>query len=158
MRADVSGGSSHQVAVLEDFAEFAGRLHGTKQSQLRFRRRILEFEQPFHVLPRQAGAGADQVLDQNFLRGFGVAQFECGIDVNDRLVPLQLLLVDEFGKQQRRHTLRVRRSHKQNVLVDAFGLAEFAHSESTLVYNLAAIDERHRNAGDAEFLHRCFHK
>src|ERR1039458_8703525 len=78
----------------------------------------------------------------------GVAQFECGIDVNDRLVPLQLLLVDEFGKQQRRHTLRVRRSHKQSVLVDAFGLAEFAHSESTLVYSLANNVERNRNAGD----------
>ena len=94
--ANVSRGCRHHIAVLKDFTKLAGRLHGPKQSQGRFRRCILEFEYPFQILARQSGARADQVLDENLFRGFRVAQFKAWVDVDHRLIPLQLFLVDQF--------------------------------------------------------------
>src|SRR4030095_15226200 len=71
-----TGGTREQIRVLEHLAELAGRLHRSERGEGAFRRDSFELEPPFHVLPRQAGARADQMLDEYASRGIGVAQLE----------------------------------------------------------------------------------
>ena len=76
MRANISGGGGHHVAVLKNFAELTRGLHGSQEREFGFRGCILEFEQPLQILSRNSRAGADQILDENFFCSIGVAQFE----------------------------------------------------------------------------------
>src|ERR1017187_10876929 len=76
MRADVAGGGRHQITVLENFTEAACRLHGAEQGQGAFRRGVLEFENPLEVLARKAGAGANEMLHENFACYVGITELE----------------------------------------------------------------------------------
>ena len=98
-------------------------------------------EQPLEVLPRHAGARADEVLHEHLLRRRGVAELERWVELRDRLVPAQLLLVDELGEQERRQRLRVRRGDEQRVRVDRVGLAQLLHAEAARPDDLPAVDE-----------------
>ena len=114
---------------------------------------LLVLEEPLQVLPRQARAGADEVLHQHLLRGGGVAELEGRVDLRDRLVPAQLLLVHQLGEEERRHRLRVRRGDEERVRVDRVRLAQLVDAEAALVDDLAAVDEAKADAGDVELLH-----
>ncbi len=99
VRANVSRSRRHQIAVLKDFAKLAGRLHGSQQGHLGFRRCFLEVEQPLQVLSRQSRAGADQVLDQNFFRGVRIAQPEAREHVDYWFIPLDLVVGDQLRRR-----------------------------------------------------------
>src|SRR5208337_446347 len=86
----------------------------------------------FEILPGHPGTGADQILDEDLLCGLRVAEFEARIGLGHRLIPPQLLLVDPLRP------------------------AELAHAKSALIYDLAAIDQRHACTRDSKFLHGAF--
>ena len=69
-------------------------------------------------------------------------QTKAWIDLGDRLIPVELSLVDQFGQEEGGHALSVRRHHEQRVGVHWRGLAELAHADATLEDHLAMIDER----------------
>jgi hypothetical protein len=112
MRTHVTGGRSHQVAVLKDFAEAAGRLHGAEQCKGRSWGVALEPKNPFQILPGQASAGTDQVFDFNLARRVDIAEFERWVNLNHGLIPLKLLRIYQAGQQQRGHALGVGGRHK----------------------------------------------
>ena len=100
------------------------------------------------------GAGADEVLDQHLLRGVGVAELERGVDLGDRLVPAQLLLVDQLARAAASSCALVFDAiDEERVRVDLVGLAQLAHAEAALVDDLAVVDEARPDAGDVELLH-----
>src|SRR5207245_7347404 len=100
MGAGVSGGCGHQVGVLEEFAELRSRLHGAEESERVLRRHLAVFEEPLHVLPRHAGAGADEVFNKYAPGGIGVAELEGGEERGDGRIPGEAMLVDEPGEHE----------------------------------------------------------
>ena len=117
-----------------------------------------EFENPLEVLAWQAGAGADQVLDEHAPRGVGIAELERRVHLRDGLLPIELLRIHQPRQQKRRQRLRVGSGDEQRVLVDGIGLAELADAQSPLEHHLAAIDEAERDPGHAELFHTAFEK
>src|SRR5579884_695510 len=158
MRADVSGGGSHEIAVLEDLAILAGRLHRPEKRQRGFGRRVLEFKNPFQILARQAGAGADEILDQNVTRRVGVSQFETRINFSDGLVPAKLPFIHQLGEQQGGHAFGVRGRHEQRVLVHRSRLAKLAYAKAAFEDHFSVVRKSERSAGNAELAHRLLHK
>ena len=152
-RTDISRRGRHEVAVLEDLAEVARRLHGPEEFQCRRRRRLPVLEEPLHVLAGHAGARADEMLHEHLTRRSGVAELECRVHVGDGLVPAQLLLVHELGEEQRRHCLGVGRGDEERIGVDLVRFAELLHPEAALEDDLPAIDQAEADARHTELLH-----
>jgi hypothetical protein len=53
----------HEIRVLEQFTELGGRLHGPKKIKRVLGRDFSEFKEPFKILARHPGAGADRMFD-----------------------------------------------------------------------------------------------
>src|SRR6185295_11245764 len=94
--------AGQRVRVLKHVAELASRLHRRQRLQRELWRHILELEQPFEVLPRQACARADQVFHEYAARRVGVSQLERWQEGGYWRVPRELPLVDELPEHQRR--------------------------------------------------------
>ncbi len=147
-----AGGPGHRVRVLEQLAELARRLHRPEGRERLVGRHAPELEDPLEVLPRQAGAGADELPDEHLLRRFGVAQLERGQEARDRRVPGQLALGDEAREQQRGERLGVGRDHEERVAVDLRRLAELAHAVAPGEDELSVLDDPERDSRNAELL------
>ncbi len=65
---------SHQIGILEEFTEFGCWLHGAEQGHRALGGHLSVIEEPFQVLTRHSGAGADQVFYQDAARCLGVAE------------------------------------------------------------------------------------
>ena len=74
--AEESGRRRHRIGVLEQLAELARRLHRPEHGHRLLGREALELEEPLKILPRHAGARADEVLDQDLVRDLRVAELE----------------------------------------------------------------------------------
>ena len=146
---DESCRAGERIRILEHLAELRRRLHRRQCLQRALGRHVLELEQPFEILPRQARARADQVLDQHPTRRVGVAKLEGWQKGRDRRVPRELALVHELGQHQCRQGLRVRRDHEEGVGIRCRGAAQLAHAESPREDDLAVLYQSHRNAWHA---------
>ena len=62
------------VGVLEHLSKFARWLHRRKRFHHALRRKIPVFQQPFHVLPRQARTGTNQVFHENLAGGLRISK------------------------------------------------------------------------------------
>src|SRR5208337_3212972 len=147
MSSRISARRGHQIGILEEFAEFRCRLHGAKQSHSALGSHLAVVEDPFQILARHSGAGADQVLDEHAVRGFGVAKLEAREQFDDRGVPGDPVLVDQFGKKQRRHRLGIRGDHKQRATVWLLRTAQLLNTETTSEYDLASLHHAESDAG-----------
>src|SRR5687767_11708452 len=76
---------------------------------------VSEFEQHLQVLSRHAGAGTDEVFDEDSAGRVRISELERGQETGRWSVPAELLLIDQFGEHQRREAFRIRRD-------DVFGV------------------------------------
>jgi hypothetical protein len=137
--------------------ELARGLHRRQEVHRTLRRVLAVLEDPLKVLPRKAGAGADEVLDEDLARGVRVAEPEAGVGLRDGHVPGELALVDELG-EEKRGPLRVRGHPEERVLVNTRRLAHLLHAEAALEDDLAPVDERDGCTRHARILHRRLDK
>ena len=80
--ADETRRRGHEVAVLEDLAELARRLHRAEQLQRGHGRRLAELEEPLEILPRHPVHAHTRCFTCTWLRGRGVAELEGRIDLD----------------------------------------------------------------------------
>src|ERR1700733_3212163 len=150
VRPGISRSRGHKIGVLEEFAEFGGRLHGTEQGHRALGRHLSVIEDPFQILTWHSGASADQVLDEEAPRGCGVAEFETGKQFGDGCVPGDAMFIDELGEQQGGHRLRIRGDHEPRVAVWLLHAAQFFHSKSASENNLAILNHAETDSGYAQ--------
>ncbi|MBK6332140.1 MAG: hypothetical protein IPF45_00010 [Thermomonas sp.] len=152
LAADETGRRRHRVRILEQFPEAAGRLHGAQRGHHALRGLLFALEQPFVVLARHAGAGADQVLHQHLVTGGGVAQLEGRIHVPGARVPVQLAGIDQLGQHQGGQRLGVGSDHETGVAIHRVRLAEIAHAVAARQHHLAVLHDADGHARHFEVL------
>src|SRR5262245_10800006 len=123
MSTHVASGGRHQIAVLEDFAEAARRLHGPEQSHRGFGSGVLEFENPLEILARKASASANQMLYEDLSCHGGIAELKTREGFHHRLIPPEFALIHQASKQQRSHALRIGSCHEERVRINTLRLA-----------------------------------
>src|SRR5205809_7978069 len=128
-RADVAGRRGEWVAVLVERAEVRRRFHGRQQFELSLWRRAIEGEEPLEILPRQARARADEMLQEDAPGDAGITDPEGRVDLRHRRVPAEAALVDELREQERRERLGVRGDDVEAVRGDRLGPAALANAE-----------------------------
>src|SRR5580658_5335522 len=148
----ISRSCRHQIGILEEFTEFGCRLHGAEQGHCALGSYLSVIEDPFQILTWHSGAGADQVLDEDALRGCGIAELETRKQFGDRCVPGDAMFIDEFGEQQRGHRLGIGGDHEQRVAVWLLRAAQFFHSKSASENNLAILNHAKTDSGYAQDL------
>ena len=92
------------------------------------------------------------------LRVTSASELESWIGFDHWLIPPELPLVHEPGKQERRHALGVGGRHEECVRVHKLRLAQLAHTKAAFEDYTTAVEERERSAGNVQLLHRGFDK
>src|SRR6202040_870760 len=92
MTADESRGTGEKIRELKHLAAAGRRLNRGQRLQRSLRRDALVLKQPFHVLPRQTGARADEMFHEHLPRGVFVAELERREERGHRCVPVEFVL------------------------------------------------------------------
>ncbi len=98
------------------------------------------------------------MLHKYFLRCRIAAEAEGGINLYDRLVPLQLTFVNQLGQQKGGHALGIRGDHIEGMGIGGGGLAEFAYTYAAFINDLSMVDQGKRSAGYAQGFGRGLNK
>jgi hypothetical protein len=98
-----------------------------------------------------------QVADGHLAGDVGVVQLEGGHVLRHRVVPADLAFVHQHGERGGGERLGVGRDAEKRLGGDRRRLALLAHAVALGQYDLAVLDDGHRDAGDIEFLAGALH-
>ena len=97
---------------------------------------------------------AEQVAEGHFLIDVGVVHLEGGKVLGNRIVPLDLALIDEQAQRRRRERLGDRADGEHRVCVHRHRLAELADAVALGDDYLVVLDHGQRQARNFPFLER----